>query len=110
MMNSKALIQVLETVYQADLLKLTELRNRQTALEKERTRLQEPQLFDHQIECNLELIGATSRYLRWRRIEARNKSRMIFALQPEITEAKNKLKKSFGRLEAVKELKMNGEF
>lgn len=109
-MNSKALVQVLDTVYQGDLMKLTELRNRQTALEKERARLQEPLLFDHQIECSLELIGATSRYLGWRRIEARNKSRMIFALQPEIVEAKNNLKKSFGRLEAVKELIMKGEF
>jgi len=109
-MNSDALIQVLDIVYQADLMKVTELRNRQTALEKERAKLQEPLLFDHQIECSLELVGATSRYLGWRRIEARSKSRMIFALQPEIMEAKNKLKKSFGRLEAVKELKMNGEF
>ena len=109
-MNSKALIQVLETVYQADLLKLTELRNRQTVLENERARLQESLLFDHQIECSLELVGTTSRYLGWRRTEARNKSRMIFALQPKIMEAKNKLKKSFGRLEAVKELIMKGEF
>jgi predicted RNase H-like nuclease (RuvC/YqgF family) len=109
-MNSAALIQVLDIVYQTDLAKLTEFKNQQAALEEKRARLQAPLHLNQMIEESLELGGASSRHLVWRRNEVQKFSRMIFELQPAIANAKVKLKKSFGRLEAVRELKNLGHF
>ncbi|RLJ41186.1 hypothetical protein BCF46_2974 [Litoreibacter meonggei] len=108
-MKANALVQVLGSVYHQDLAKFTELKTRLAALEGKRAELLLPPKRDPGALNSLEFSTAASKYLSWRQSEARKISRMIFELKPEVITAKKIVTKSFGRLEAMKELIARGK-
>lgn len=108
-MKTTTLIRALDATYQTDLVRFTALRSRLATLDSKRTELLSPVRHGEQVAVDLELAGIASRHLGWRQREAHKLSRAIFELQPELAAAKQKLKKSFGRLEAMKQLIERGE-
>uniref|UniRef100_UPI002490952B hypothetical protein n=1 Tax=Litoreibacter halocynthiae TaxID=1242689 RepID=UPI002490952B len=86
------------------------LKQRLSELERKRVALQTMQQYDQTGTGGFQLAEAACKYAAWRRCEAHKISRIMFEINPELLEAKRKLKTSFGRLEAMRELIARGEF
>ena len=101
-MNEKDLLPALDAVYQRDQATLRKLNSRIAELEGERSKLHEPLQHSAKHSNHFEHAKATNSYLNWQEIRLREISHMVFELQPELNDAKQQLKKSFGRIEALK--------
>ena len=108
-MKAAGLLAALDTIYQADQAKFQKLKLRLSELEKKRAALQTALKHDHTGIGNFQLADAACKYAAWRRCEAHKISRTMFEMDLELLEAKRKLKISFGRLEAMRELIARGE-
>ncbi|MEP3347206.1 MAG: hypothetical protein ABJN34_06695 [Litoreibacter sp.] len=92
----------LTAVFNSDQAKLTDLRRRQLDLELTKTELSNSFNLAHEEAISFEQSVDESRYQNWKRQEIENLDRSINELQSGIDTSKKNLKRSFGKLEALR--------
>lgn len=101
-MMEKALIPALDAVYQKDQAHFANLKRRLGDLQRRIAELNTPSIHEQKEQRGIESDIIANKHREWREQESLKISRAIFELQPDLEAAKFKLKKSFGKLEALK--------
>ena len=101
-MSIAKLVPLLNAAYQRDQSAFNLIRVKVAALEAQVSKLRkfEQPLSDD--STSFEQSHAWSNHLKWREAEARRLMRLVFELQSDLQNARQQLKKSFGRLEAAR--------
>ena len=93
---------IFEAAYQKDQSDFISLKNKETQLKKVHQNILNSHAAKPESSRTIEAALLANNHHKWKELQAREITRQVFEMQPKIETAKRNLKRSFGRLEALR--------